>query len=276
MENQPGAAEHRIAVRRPCRCDFVNQKQLLCRLDLVRRPRKAAAECYSFGGTIKAVRLLCGIMTGDMLLNEGDAVNATAFYDHVTVVMVLPPAERHQQLEHLHGAVLRPYQTMLNRLTAEEIHHPLPTAPDQRTIAQIIAHIAAWDRFAVLAAGDILAGIHHPRMITDLSGYREPDGTFLSFATIDDFNAYHAQKFQTWSWQELQRFANDMTATLYSLFTHPQLLSATRLEQTTPFWKRLHNGTVIDNITMGWHLWLTMIEHLAVEHAALIDHYRTA
>ena len=202
-------------------------------------------------------------------------MNATAFADHVRVVMALPPVERHQQLQHLHGAVLRPYQTMLHRLTAEEIHYALPTAPDQRTIAQIIGHIAAWDRFAVLAAGDILAGIHHPRMITDLSGYCEPDRTSPTFATIDDFNAYHAQKYQIWSWDELRHFANDIATTLYSLFTHPQLLSATRLEQTTPFWKRLYNGTVIDNITMGWHLWLTMIEHLAVEHAALIDHYST-
>jgi hypothetical protein len=126
----------------------------------------------------------------------------------------------------------------------------------------------------VLAAGDILAGIHHPRMITDLNGYREPDGTCPTFATIDDFNSYHAHKYQTWSWQELHRFADDMATTLYVLFTHPQLLSATRLEQTMLFWKRLQDGTVIDEITMGWHLWLTMLEHLAVEHAALLDRSR--
>jgi hypothetical protein len=35
----------------------------------------------------------------------------------------------------------------------------------------------------------------------------------------------------------------------------------------------LHNRTLIDNITMGWNLWLTMIEHVAVEHAALLEHF---
>jgi hypothetical protein len=68
-------------------------------------------------------------------------------------------------------------------------------------------------------------------------------------------------------------FAEDSASTLYTLFTHPQLLSAGRLEQTSPFWKRLQNGMVIQNITMGWNLWLTMIEHIAVEHAALLDRY---
>jgi hypothetical protein len=142
-----------------------------------------------------------------------------------------------------------------------------------RTIAQIIGHIAAWDRFAVLAAGDILAGIQHPRMITDLSGYRDTDGTFLTFATIDEFNAYHAHTYQTWSWNALQHFADAMATTLYSLFEHPHLLSASRLEQTKPHWKRLHNRALIDNIPMGWNLWLTMIEHLAVEHVALLEEF---
>ena len=200
-------------------------------------------------------------------------MNATTFYEHVSAAMAAPPQERHQQLLRLHDQALRSYQTVLNRLTAEQVILPLPNHPDQRTIAQIIGHIVAWDRFAVLAAGDILAGIQHPRMITDLSGYREADGTFPSFATIDEFNAYHAHKYQQWSWQELQHFADDMATTLYILFEHPQLLTASRLERTKPYWKRLHNRTLIDNTTMGWNLWLTMIEHLAVEHAALLEHF---
>jgi hypothetical protein len=116
-------------------------------------------------------------------------------------------------------------------------------------------------------------------MITDLSGYCETcetDGTFPSFNTIDDFNDYQSQKYETWSWDDLWRFADEMAATLYSLFTHPQLLSASRLEGTAPFGKRLHNGDAIEDITMGWNLWLTMIEHLAVEHAPLFERYSHA
>jgi hypothetical protein len=95
-------------------------------------------------------------------------MNATAFYDHVTAVMIQPPHERHQQLAQLHADALRTYHAVLDQLTAEDVRHP-------------------------------------------------------------------------------------------------------RLEQTMPFWKRLHNGTIIHNITMGWNLWLTMLEHLAVEHASLLE-----
>jgi len=200
-------------------------------------------------------------------------LNATIFYQQVAAAMDQPPYARHQQLIALHGQALHAYRIALNQLTAEEVRGPPPDLSDSRTIAQIIGHIAAWDRFALLAAGDILAGIRHPRMITDLSGYCETDGTFPAFATIDDFNAYHAVKYQTWPWDELRRFAEDAASTLYVLFSHPQLLSSERLEQTAPFWKRLQNGTVVQNITMGWNLWLTMIEHIAVEHSALLECY---
>jgi hypothetical protein len=81
-------------------------------------------------------------------------VTPAAFYDHLTAVMAQPPAERHSQLVHLHSQVLRPYHVMLSTLTPEETRQPVPASADQRTIAQIVGHIAAWDRFAVLAAGD--------------------------------------------------------------------------------------------------------------------------
>jgi hypothetical protein len=64
-----------------------------------------------------------------------------------------------------------------------------------RTIVQIVGDIAAWDRFVIMAGRDILAGIQHPRMITDLSGYREPDGSSREFTTIDEFNASQAKKY---------------------------------------------------------------------------------
>src|SRR6266545_1560506 len=124
-------------------------------------------------------------MTGRYLAaGQGGAMNATVFYDYVTAAMAQSPEARHGQLARLHTEALRRYHTVLERLAADDVHQPLPNHPDQRTIAQIIGHIAAWDRFAVLAAGDILAGIHHPRMITDLTGYREADGTFPTFANI--------------------------------------------------------------------------------------------
>ena len=43
---------------------------------------------------------------------------------------------------------------------------------------------------------------------------------------------------------------------------------AERLERTRPFRKRLQNGLVVRDVAMGWNLWITVLEHAAVEHAA--------
>src|SRR5215216_4849422 len=125
-------------------------------------------------------------------------MNAAAFYDRVRTALEAPPIERHQQLLELHTEALQTYQTALQQLTNDLVQLPLPNTSDQRTIAEIIGHIAAWDRFALLAAGDILAGIRYPRMVANLEGYREPDGSVPVFASIDDFNAYQANKYRTW------------------------------------------------------------------------------
>jgi hypothetical protein len=121
-------------------------------------------------------------------------LDTTTFYDRVEVAIAQPPPERHQQLALLHTEALHTYQSVLKQLSADDVQHPLPGHPDQRTIAEIIGHIAAWDRFALLSAVDILAGVYHPRMITDLSGYYDSDGQVLNFTTIDEFNAYHVHR----------------------------------------------------------------------------------
>jgi hypothetical protein len=198
-------------------------------------------------------------------------MHAATFYDRVHTAMQAPLAERHQQLLQLHTQAVQSYLTALQQVTDQHAKHSLPNTSDRRSIAEIISHIAAWDRFAVLAAGDILAGIQYPRMVADLAGYREEDGTFPVFNSIDDFNAYAADKYRAWPWDRLRTFAADTAQTLYALFAHPQLLTAARLDATASVWKRLQNGIRIEPITMGWSLWLTMLEHLAVEHANLVD-----
>jgi hypothetical protein len=49
------------------------------------------------------------------------------------------------------------------------------------TIAQVVGHIAEWERFTILAAGEIMAGVQWPRIMT-LSGYVEPDGRGQDFS----------------------------------------------------------------------------------------------
>ena len=169
------------------------------------------------------------------------------------------------RLAALHAETLAAYLAAVRDISAQRAAEP---AADGRTLQQVVGHIAEWERFGILAAGDILAGLLHPRMITSLDGFLEPDGNAPAFASIDAFNAYAAARHAARPWAETQALALDTALTLSALFSEPDLLSAGRLEKTLPFRKRLQNGAVIRDIAMGWNLWITMLEHEAVEHAA--------
>jgi hypothetical protein len=54
---------------------------------------------------------------------------------------------------------------------------------------------------------------------------------------------------------------------LHALFTQPHLLTAERLEQTQRHRKRLYSGAVLEEVAMGWSLWIIALEHEGVEHA---------
>ena len=192
-------------------------------------------------------------------------MNAEHFYERVTAACALPPDERHSHLAALHAQVLAAYLAAVQAVTPERAAEPVA---DGRTVQQVVGHIAEWERFAILSAGDILAGQAHPRMVTSVDGFVRPDGQRLAVDGIDAFNAYAAAQHTGRPWAETQALALEMAHTLNALFTQPHLLSAERLEKTRPFRKHLHNGSVIRNIAMGWQLWLTMLEHEAVEHAA--------
>lgn len=195
------------------------------------------------------------------------------FVEELVAAMALPPVARHDRLAALHAGLNVRYRRALRQITPEAAARPLSDGSDPRPVAQIIGHIAAWERFGVLAAGDMLAGIERPRMMTGFDDYRETDGTTHSFATIDAFNAYNAKRFADWSWERLRAFAEDTTNTIHALFTHRLLLNAGRLQQTAPFRMRLQGGPVLDDITLGWGLWLIMLEHPAVEHTAVLDEF---
>ena len=192
-------------------------------------------------------------------------MNAERFYQRVTTACGLRPAERHARLAALNAEVVAAYLAAVQDITAQRAAEP---AADGRSVQQVVGHIAEWERFGILSAGDILAGLLHPRMITTLDGFLEPDGNAPAFASIDAFNAYAAARHAAQPWAETQALALDTALTLSALFCEPNLLSAARLEKTLPFRKRLQNGAVIRDIAMGWNLWLTMLEHEAVEHAA--------
>jgi hypothetical protein len=190
-----------------------------------------------------------------------------AYFDRVAAVMQQPSVERHKALSELHTTALYAYLKVLRTISSAQAEQPVQRGTETRTLVQVVGHMAAWDRFSILAAGDILTGMSQPRMVTTPAGYVEPDGQTLDFATVDEFNAYHAAQHATWRWEPMRAWATEMATTLHALFTQPNLLTAARLEQTLPHRKRWDDDAYLENSTMGWSLWLIVLEHLAVEHA---------
>lgn len=169
-------------------------------------------------------------------------MNADKFYTQIVDYMALPPLKRHNQMAQLHTQIANEYVAALQRLTIEDVAKPVSVGTDERTLAQIIGHITEWERFGLLATGDMLAGVQHPRTVTDVQGFIEADGSRIDFANVDEFNHYQAKKYRAYSWPQLQTMAIDSAETLHALFTHPHLLTAERLEQTLPHRKRLGMG----------------------------------
>jgi hypothetical protein len=198
-------------------------------------------------------------------------MEAELFYTRLLAGAGQPPAERHAAYADLHADVVRGYVEALRHITPAAAQQPLREAGETRTLAQVVGHIAAWEQFALLAAGDILAGVRHPRMVTSVDGFVDADGKTLNFAGIHAFNAYHAARHAELGWEQLHALALDTARALHTLFTHPRLLTAGRLEDTLPYQKRLHNGALLENLSMGWHVWLTVLEHEAVEHAEALS-----
>jgi hypothetical protein len=189
------------------------------------------------------------------------------FYRQIIDIFERPPKERHVGMAKLHEQVVSDYIAAVQKISEQDAIQAVSVGSDGRTLAAIIAHIAEWERFGIMAAGDILAGLTHPRTITDVRGFVTTEGQTLDFANVHEFNAYQQQKYSTWSWPQLQKEAIDYASTLYSLFTCPNLLTAERLERTKPHQKKLRNGEILDKTTMGWCLWVICLDHEAVEHA---------
>lgn len=194
-------------------------------------------------------------------------MDAPTYFGHIVESMKEPPLERHAALARLHTYALDAYLQALRRIDAGDAERPVQAGADQRTLVQVVGHIAAWHRFSILGAGDILAGIKNPRGIIGEHGYVETDGQRVDFDSVDHFNAYQAERHATWRWEPMRAWAEEMAMTLHAMFTQPKLITATRLEATAPYRKVLYDDVAIENTTLGWGLWLLMLEHLAIEHA---------
>jgi hypothetical protein len=189
-------------------------------------------------------------------------MDADHVYRQIVASAARPPEERHRRLTAFHGTMLSEYLATVEAITPQAARR---TSSDGRTIGQVVGHIAEWERFGLLALGDILAGVRWPRMMS-LSGYLEPDGEVRDFTSVDDFNAYQAAKQATWPWEQIQRLAVATATTLHALCTTSGLFSPARLKDTRVYRWSLPQGHALE-LPVGWYLWMVSLTHAAVEHA---------
>ena len=184
------------------------------------------------------------------------------FYKKIVAIAAQSPSERCLSLVGLHTNIVTSYLDVIRAMTAQDAAR---VSSDGRRLGQVVGHIAEWERFTILAVGEIITGVCWPQ-IMNLSGYVEPDGQVRGFDTVDAFNNYQATKHAAWSWEQIQDLAIQTAAMLQILFAHPSLVSWERLEQTKVYRWQLPNEISV-TVSCGWYLWMVTLEHEAVEHA---------
>jgi hypothetical protein len=188
---------------------------------------------------------------------------AETFYRRFGALLDLRPAERHAGLLALHAETLAEYSAWVQAITPAAAASP---SSDGRPISLVVGHIAAWDRFLIQACGEMLSGAEWPSFM-DLQGYLDEDGRRREFESIDAFNAHQAGLQHGLAWDALRSAALERAASAAALFAGPGLLTAERLERTRPTEWRLHGDRRV-RAPVGWEVWMIIMEHESVEHAA--------
>jgi hypothetical protein len=142
----------------------------------------------------------------------------------------------------------------------------MQSGADGRSVAQVVGHIAEWERYVIFATAEIVNGIKWPRIMT-FTGFLDTDGQELSFDSTDAFNAHHAAKHATRPWEQIQELAIHTATALHTIFTQPAILSPDSLQRTNDYKWRLPSGITL-TMPVGWYLWMISIEHEAVDHAS--------
>ena len=190
-------------------------------------------------------------------------MQATIFYKRIVKIATLPPYDRYGLLAELHTEVAMRYINTIRRMAEQEAYQ---LTNNGRTVSQVVGYIAEWERFTILATGEMIAGVQWPR-IMNLAGYLEPNGQSRDFDSVDEFKAYQAAKHAAWSWKETQELAIHTATALIAIFTQPAILSPDILQQTRNYEWRLPNGLKL-TIPVGWYLWIVCLEHETITHAA--------
>lgn len=149
-------------------------------------------------------------------------MDADTFYRRFVEITTLPPDERHQALSDLHTDVARRYLTALRAIT------PVGATcmvPDGRTVAQVVGHIVEWERYTLISAGELLAGVEWPGLLSH-ARYVESDGGEFAFLTNAEFNARQVEKYAARPWEEVLALAIETATTCHQLWTQSGLLGS--------------------------------------------------
>lgn len=187
-----------------------------------------------------------------------------SFYSRVAEIAVLPPDERYRAISELHTGVFEGYMEALRGITPEGA---VRVVPDGRTVNQVVGHIAEWERYVIISAGEVLAGVVWPGLMAH-ARYVEPDGIAFAFRNDDEFNARQAEKYAARPWAETRELAIHTASAGHGLWVRSGLLRPELLERTR-LWEhyRLPTGVTL-SLPCGWFLWMITIEHEGVEHAS--------
>jgi hypothetical protein len=185
------------------------------------------------------------------------------FYPRVAEILAQAPEERHRQMARLHQEVLAWYVEKVRAIMAEAAAR---RCPEGRTLAQVVGHIMEWDRYFVISAGEMLAGVEWPGIMAR-ERFVEIDGASSGYETMDEFNERQAAKHAAWPWPRIQSMAVEAADVLHTLFTTPGLLGPARLDATRLYNWKVPGGARLPT-TVGWYLWMVILEHEGIDHEA--------
>lgn len=189
-------------------------------------------------------------------------MNPDLFYRRIAKITALSPYDRYARLSQFHTELVICYLDLVRSMSGKDAFQ---TGTDGRTVGQVVAHIAEWERFTIQAAGEMVSGVQCPQ-IMNLCGYVEADGSAKSFDSVDQFSAYQMHKYADRPWSEIKDIALHTATALHGLFTQPALLSPDTIQRTKKVEWRLPTGLKL-NLPVGWYLWMTAIEREVVSHA---------
>jgi hypothetical protein len=111
----------------------------------------------------------------------GEQMNRETFYKRVIQAVSKPTEERHDLLRDIHEEATGEYLQAVKRIAPGVAARLVAPGRDDRSLSAVVGHIAAWEQFAILGCGDILAGSRHPRMVTTVEGFITENGERVDF-----------------------------------------------------------------------------------------------